>query len=117
MYVSSAIGIAGRFYYRWTKLSKERSRTSSRASELSSERLLTSPVPLQIRKAPLRRLRTGIRQITGDARFYSGFGENFLESESRFPGIQGGYVVEKVLEWGSSADSITYVRVAFRTSC
>ena len=47
-----------------------------------------------------------IRQIAGDARFYSRFGENFLESESAFPGIQGGYVMEKVLEWGFSADPI-----------
>ena len=41
-----------------------------------------------------------------DARVYSVFGEHFLESESRKPGIQGGYVVENVLKCGSSADSI-----------
>ena len=37
-----------------------------------------------------------IRQITGDPWFHSGFGENFLESASSFPGIQGGYVLENV---------------------
>ena len=39
-----------------------------------------------------------IRHITGDSRFFAGFGENFLELKSPFPGIQGGYVLKKVLE-------------------
>ena len=41
-------------------------------------------------------------------------GENFLESESWIPGIQGGYVVENVLKFGSSADSIASSVVRFK---
>ena len=52
------------------------------------------------RKPPYSDYQHLIRHITGDARFYSGFGENFLESKSPFPGIQGGYVLKKVLELG-----------------
>ena len=62
-------------------------------------RTLTRPLGSN-RRPPEPHYTQVIRQITGDARFHSGFGENFPESESRNPGIQGGYVVEKALEAG-----------------
>ena len=39
--------------------------------------------------------------------FLAGFGENFLELELPNPGIQGGYVLEKVLKCGSSGTQST----------
>ena len=44
-----------------------------------------------------------IRHITGDAWFLAGFGENFPESESPFPGINGGLGIGEGIGMGLSA--------------